>query len=246
MGVVTSINATKGSFIKASNGFIPGTFPGNDGVLDDLLTERDTTTISKREQKPYSQVIRGVIAPKGFDTLDEAILFQFNPSSIVDSKSTDWQSSALMGFAHAEYVWMNGGARNISFQLHLEATSDVNNRLMGKLVNYGDDTIDTLPQNFPEGTTPMVNGLRSFLYPVQKNKKLVSFVGSNPSPQDRFTHPPVLIFSFGSYYVECLLTMAEFTHTLFNSDLKPVRTTVAVTLAVLEGYTLNRDKRLIQ
>lgn len=247
MGILTTqaFRALNGGLRQKTDGFVPDFNATNPQTVDRLI-ERDTTTVSKRDPVPYSGVVRGVLAPVGFTSFNEVLTFQFNPEVINDRKATDWQNGPLLGFAHLQYLWMSGGARQLNFELHFEATGDVNSKIFGRDVNYGDANIDTLPANFPNGTMDYVNLLRSYLYPLKKSNELVKFVGNNPSPQDRFTHPPVLIFSYGEYYVECVLSSAEVVHILWDAKLKPVRTKAQVTLDVLEGYSLNVDKRITQ
>jgi len=244
MAFITNIKNVGGSAFKGSvNRVYPNAFRGDDSISD-IFSDNDNITITKKTPIAHQAVIRGCIAPKGFKDVSEVMTFQFNPSEVTDKKANDWQSSQQMGFAHNEYIWMNGGARTISFTLMFEATASVNTAYFGRDIPYGDAHVQDLKNTFPEGTMGYVNRLRSYLYPLDKDSGLVTFVGGNPSPQNRFTHPPVLIFCYGSYYVECILTSADISHSLFNDELKPIRSSANVTLDVLEGYTLNIDKRL--
>lgn len=199
---------------------------------------------SPREFATYATTQRGFIIPVGFTDLSEGLIFQFNPSEMRDNKVSDWQANPMLGFSYLNYLWMSGGARQISFTLHFEATGNMNTKFFGRDTEFGEDTIDTLLQVFPYGTMEMVDKLRSYLYPILKSNKAVKFVGGNATTQDRFSHPPVLIFSFGDMYLEAVLSGADITHSLFDEDLVPRRTDVAVVLSILEGYNIVPDQRI--
>ena len=53
---------------------------------------------------------------------EKGYFFQFNPQTISDNKSTEYEVRPYAGLPYNDYNWSNGGERIISFQLFLDDT----------------------------------------------------------------------------------------------------------------------------
>lgn len=177
------------------------------------------------------RAIRGILAPKGYEDPKEILFFQFNPDKITDSKGVDWFSSKYLGFSAPQLMWVGGQDRTIRFDLFFDATSESNSKFMGG-ANEGYDSIRNLDQVFPNGIMDNIEKLQSFQYPISKERP--RFVGNVATPSARFEAPPLLIFCFGPFYMECALTSLDVSYELFDKKLVPRRAICSVTLTVYE------------
>ena len=59
-------------------------------------------------------------------------------------------------------------------------------------------------------------------------------MGNVATPSARFEAPPLLIFCFGPFYMECALTALDVSYELFDKKLVPRRAICSVTLTVYE------------
>lgn len=197
-------------------------------------------TYTKLSDTGYSSN-RGLICEKEFvDTPERILLFQFNPEVITDDKSNNYETKAHTGFTSVDYPWINGGSRILNFELNFEATAGANTPLFNKGRStssaYGKPTIDTLDNFFPNGTMDDVDILRGFMYPKVASPTSVRFTRGGHIPTPKFMPPPVLIFSYGAIYLECILTDCKIEHTLWDSKLIPRRTKASITINILESY----------
>lgn len=190
---------------------------------------------------PYIRT-RGILAHS--NNLNNILFFQFNPSSINDTKSNNYETLDLPGFAGELDIWAKGGAHIMSFELFFDATAGSNTPLFGKSVDWGNPTYDTLERDKPRGTLDDIEMLRSFQYPIQIDPNTPRFIAGGVVPAKRFMPPPVGIFVFGEWYLECLVTVGDIEHLLFNDRLIPTRSRVSVSLKILENSLVNQNTRL--
>lgn len=115
----------------------------NAGISDFISLFRNgvSTAYVGTEQNRKRVSCRGVLIPERFgsklrDILmhnKEAVVFQFNPDNIQDSKETYWGSREYTGLGFTDAIWSRGGSRTISFNLFLDDT----------LASDTDELIDT-------------------------------------------------------------------------------------------------------
>lgn len=211
-------------------------------LLENSQTPGNPTQGVRAYENPRYNTTRGIISEK--ENITNTLIFQFNPEQITDVKENDWSPSSSNGFSGVDYIWARGGDRTITFQLWFDATAGSNNPYFRKNVAYGNPSHDTLELQRPIGTLDDVQLLTSFQYPIKPDNNLPRYSSGGVVPGTRFMPPPVLVFVFGEYYVECILTGAVVNHLLFNQKLIPVRSTVDVTLKVLEADIVRQDPRL--
>jgi hypothetical protein len=190
-----------------------------------------------------NRAIRGIIAPKGYSQEKEILFFQFNPSQISDSKGMDWFSSKYLGFSAPELFWTGGQDRVITFDLFFDATTDSIASSMGSNTN-GYDAIRSRDSIYPRGVMDMVEKLQAFQYPI--NTESPRFVGNVATPSPKFEAPPILIFCFGLFYMECALTGLQTSYELFDTKLVARRATCSVSLTVYEFSRVNINTNLPQ
>jgi hypothetical protein len=210
-------------------------------ILDERYTSQKNKLRTVKDTGYSSK--RGIMAEKGFELNPErCLIFQFNPETISDSKDNNFVTKPNTGFQHVDYVWGNGGERTITFNLHFEATAAVNSPHFNKGRNTSDEyfwsQVDTLDKNFPNGTLDDVEVLRSYQYPKKETPVSPRFSNGGFIPSPKFMPPPVVIFSYGPYYLEGYVTAVNFSHELFNKDLVPIRTKAEVTFKVLESIVV--------
>jgi hypothetical protein len=203
-------------------------------VIGDKVTGYDSPSIPKTP--------RGIICEK--NNFDRLLLFQFNPTSIGDSKDNDIISTTDNGFSGGSPMWVKGGDRKLSFRLTFDATAGSNNRFFGKNASPGNPTYDTLDYVKPRGTLDDVDLLSSFQYPSLSDPNTPRFSSGGVVPSARFEPIPIVIFVYGDWYLECIVSSAEKNHILYNEKLIPVRTEVDVSLIVLESEVATQDPRL--
>lgn len=196
-----------------------------------VLGFNDSEVRLEEIDRSKGRAIRGIIAPKGYEDPSEILFFQFNPDKLSDSKGTDWFSSRYLGFSAPQPMWVGGQDRTIRFDLFFDATSESNSKFMGG-TNEGYDSIKNLEQVFPNGVMDVVEKLQGFQYPISKEKP--RFVGNVATPSPKFEAPPILIFCFGPFYMECALTSLDVSYDLFDKQLIPRRATCSITLTVYE------------
>jgi len=184
---------------------------------------------------------RGILCEKEFvDTPERILLFQFNPETIADNKQNNYETKNHTGFTAVDYPWISGGERDISFELFFDATAGANTPHFGKGRNtsssYGAATYDTLDKFFPNGTNDDLDILRGFMYPKRQDETAPRFSKGGHIPAPKFMPPPVLIFSYGSMYLEGYLVSCPIEHMLVDKELIPRRSKATVTFKVIETY----------
>ena len=229
--------------------------------------------------RAYSTTIRGILINKEFLSgpnidLTKAYVFQFNPNTLSDEKSTQWEARPYPGLAYNDYVWSYGGERIISFQLFLDNTpqskysgeslffkprvsSDVAPFIAAKSIPKGATSFNdisgeahSITRSHLRGILPEVELLQSFLYPAPT--RLVADFTPTPKFAEggivssiQFRPPPTVVFSYGPFYLEGIIKSAPVNYTLFDQDLTPLRATVDIEFAVFEYENLeNRLKGL--
>lgn len=199
--------------------------------------------VRDREDVPYSS-IRGIIAPKGYKSNDEILLFQFNPEQITDVKEAEWSTKSYTGFNANNYYWVKGGERSLTFKLYFDATASYNTKLFGVNTAYGNQGADSLDSVFPRGVMDMVEKLTKFQYPIQEDSSRPRFSTGLAVPNTRFLPPPIATFIFGDLYLECVVASVSADYTLFNKKLQPIRAECSVTLKVIETDVVVIDENL--
>lgn len=134
--------------------------------------------ISKREPK------------KGFlveERTGKIIYFQHNPERIQDTRTPQYANIVVPGISHPKHHYINGGVREISFQLYLRYGGDAGSPWGGGVtfVKY------------------VTNWLRSLTYPTHNNKGFLQ-------------HPPSrVLLNFGRLYpnVPCVVTGVDIEYT---------------------------------
>lgn len=186
-------------------------------------------------ENTYPTAARGVICEKGCEDKPSRILiFQFNPETITDVKSNNYNTKAYSGFTFNDNVWASGGERIISFKLQFIASAAFNTPFFGKEVSYGNDQVSTLDKMFPRGTLDYVELLQSFQYPTQQDPDAPRFANGGFVPSPRFMPPPVVVFAYGNYYLEGVIGDVNVTHLTTNNRNIPIQSDVDITFKVSE------------
>lgn len=209
--------------------------------VQDFLGIDNRTYQEEPLDRSKNRAIRGILAPKGYDTEDEILFFQFNPTEITDTKGMDWFSSKYLGFSSPELFWVGGQDRTITFELFFDATQDSIKQSLGSSVS-GYDAIRKRDEIYPRGVMDMVEKLQSFQYPISTENP--RFVGNVATPSPKFDSPPILIFCFGLFYMECALAGLQVNYELFDEKLVARRATCSVSLTVYEFSRINIDSEL--
>ena len=195
----------------------------------------NNTKITERVQESYGTRIGGIICERGQEQNPARILlFQFNPPVINDKKSNNYNVKSHSGFTFNDNIWANGGPRDISFRLFFDATAAVNTPIFGRNVAYGDPQVDTLASVYPRGTLDYTELLQSFQYPQLEDPNAPRFSNGGHIPTPKFLPPPMLIFAYGNYYLQGVVSEVDITHTLQNKDLIPVRSEANIVFTVAE------------
>jgi Contractile injection system tube protein len=160
------------------------------------------------------QVLRGFLA--NIETIPPLIVrFQFNPSSVKDTRSVKFSEESKLGQDTTGKV--QSGVRDISFSLTLHGMEQGLNALN--------------PSGFDNGISSELAKFRSFLYPKEDAWAALPGVASRGK---RIPSPPSAIFGFGTKILECFVTGVDINETQFNSYLAPVQATVGISLRVRE------------
>lgn len=133
----------------------------------------------------------------------------FNPSEITDLKSINWGQLDVPGASHPIYQYGTGGERSITFEMYLDGDRGRFDRL---------DSQDDI------SVESEIKFYRSLVYPTKYNDTFEA------------VYPHTLLFSFGDYIdnLHCIMKAAPSVRVLhFTPKLKPVRATIAITLAEL-------------
>lgn len=189
--------------------------------------------------------LRGLFVPKSsravtgqdFDR-SRIFYFQFNPTEINVVKESLRVYRNYNGLNFGENIWVGGGEKQISFTLYLDATAGSQYKYFR--ANSIDDVtiLKALETQKARGTAPEVELLESFMQPEVPDDngevRVPEFTKGDIVMQKQFYPPPLLIWSFGEFYLEGILSSLNITHTLFSPDLRPLRTEAQVTFTVFE------------
>lgn len=249
-------NILGGTFIsdavrKAVQGFVSLLWPEQSKAYSGLLGFRQyTRTRGILISKEYTDGV-------GID-LDKGYIFQFNPQTINDVKSTLYEVRPYPGLPYNDLIWINGGERIISFQLFLDntpssKTSSFRPKVLAQEISpnrYKGDYEDFFWVNngaysktrvHPRGILPEVEYLQSLLYPeVAKSEETPKFAEGGVVNMEQFRPPAVVVFCFGPIYLEGVVKRADISYQLFDEDLTPLRATVDIDFSVMEYRNLDR------
>lgn len=180
---------------------------------------------------------RGIFAFK--DNPDKYITFQFNPEQHTDDKSVVYEDRQKTGLDEVDFLWVSGGPRNWDFELFLDATEG------SKQTHLGIDPANAAFTHDPNrGVLNQVEFIQSFMRPANADPNTPVFVNGNVKLSNQFTAPPEVIFVFGPFYFEGVITRATPSYQLWNRQLVPLRATMAITIRIQEGRTLTFNQRL--
>lgn len=213
--------------------------------------DNDFTAITDNDVRERKYIeLRGLLVPKktgrgvngnGYDDARK-LLFQFNPAEIRVQKDTQYSYKGYAGLDYGDYVWAGGGEKTISFDLFLDATAGSYTSYFRKTSDTGIRTVSDVRTSRSRGTLDDCELLESFLRPDLPGATgeliVPRFSTGGIVPPDQFKPPPVLIFVYGEFYLECVLKDVSFTHTLFRDDLVPIRSEVSLTLGIFEQRKL--------
>lgn len=184
--------------------------------------------------------------------LNKGYRFQFNPDTVSDTKSTNYEVRSYTGLPYNDYIWVNGGERIISFKLFLDNTPQskgshfrpteynsklaltLDERASGVQFEQGEAWSNTRVS--ARGVLDEVEFLMSFLYPdrLTGEREVPKFASGGIVSSNQFRPPSPLILALGPMYHEGYLKAAPVTYTLFDKDLTPIRATMDIEFAVSE------------
>ena len=98
-----------------------------------------------------------------------------------------------------------------------------------------------------------IERITQYLYPARTRKKNATSLMEIPHfstggiiEVEQFRPPAIVVFSFGdNYYLEGIIKSANAQHTLFDSDLTPIRSTVDIEFGVIDTAPVS-DRKTIQ
>lgn len=208
----------------------------------DPYNKTDSTIVAPAQQVAPNPInfgyspYRGIFAIK--QDVNQYLQFQFNPEEISDSKEVTYEDRLRLGFDNADYIWVNGGARTVSFTLKLDATESSRVRHLGKSGNPVPTGNDLLTHNPEVGVLGQVQFLQSLQRPFEPGQLSPRFIRANAQPSNQFVTPPEVIFVYGVMYLEGVLSSLSVTYTGWNSKLVPVQAECAIVFRVQEGKVL--------
>lgn len=166
------------------------------------------------------RAMRGFLASTELDP-EILIQFQYNPTELSDRRALNYASQNLPGLLMPVRQYINGGDRTLTFTVRLDG------RLSGASES---DLPIALGQNGDIG--PELNKYRALLWPQTPDWQLgtSSFASLYGSGTMVHVSPPVCRFGWGERVLDCVVTGADITEQLFNSELAPLRAEVRVTL----------------
>lgn len=209
--------------------------------------------------KDYLSSTRGMLATKESiksGDYNRVYLFQFNPQTVSDSKSTNWEEITYAGLPYIDLIWGGGGVRRVSFQLFLDNTPQSKHRYFmgngnegehidkdGSFSSDGFSTIKTNNKGYSatryneRGILDEIEFLQSFMYPaVSEADKTPKFAEGGIVNLKQFRPPSLACIALGPLYLEGIIRSVDVNYTLFDKDLTPLRGTVDLELSVYEFY----------
>lgn len=193
-------------------------------------------------------IFRGLLVPKapfplGYDNTRK-LLFQFNPGELTTNKEAVYNERPYTGLDFVDHVWQGGGTKTVSFELFFDATlgSFIDLDIAG--FNNGASMEQKLQQAYPRGVLNATELLESFCHPEVLPKtgkvKIPKFSSGGIVQSRQFFPPPVLLFVYGEFYLECFLKSCQVKYSLFNANLIPVRAETTVELVILQQLEVKR------
>ena len=186
------------------------------------------------------RVLRGAFVELGLSLPPVAVAFQFNPVQLVRGRTVSYdvpnadrgqrprevhsrpENANLFALQRKQLVDVQ--EETISFDLRLDATD-------------GLDARDTLAEHF--GIAPQIAALEQMVLPKDEGQLSQLFGRLTGFSFTRGANPPMVLFVFGRKRVLPVnITSLKIVETDFSADLDPVRATVSVELAVIEGSNL--------
>lgn len=190
---------------------------------------------------PYKQVKRGILAYK--NAPEKLYLFQFNPTTLTDEKSTRYADVERPNRQFVDPVWSGGGPRILAFELFMDATAGSNTPEFTS-TPLGNKGFETLEDLYPNGVVDDVQFLQSFLYPTLSDAEAPRFLYGGAAPAEQFAAPPTAVFVYGNFYFEGLVKTVNPEYTLFDHRLIPRRCNVQVTFQVFEEEFVRPNQSL--
>ena len=179
--------------------------------------------------------------------------FQFNPETVHETHSVNYEQRGYAGLPFVDYVWAGGGEKNLSFQLFLDNTPQ------SKTADFRPDVEAMTIENeygikfkgnaysstrvSERGILDEVEKLQSFTYPAtMKGEDIPHFASGGVVNQNQFRPPAVVIFSYGPMYHEGIVKNVDVEYTLFDADLTPIRGTVNIEFAAFEFENTEKNR----
>jgi hypothetical protein len=192
--------------------------------------------------------IRGFMKSVGISP-EILVQFQFNPTQLADKRVVNYATLSAPGMLMPARQYTQGGDRTLSFTVHLDAAfTPADNELVAgnslQTLSSGGGQA-TIARDETGSIEPELNKYRAFLYPQPKagvNWQMAreSFVPLYEAVTDTsapFGSPPLCKFGMGEdRVIICIVTDIGITETLFNTQLRPLRADVAVTLVEYVPY----------
>lgn len=214
---------------------------------------------SSSSGRSYLSTTRGMIAIKDMITSGDysrVYKFQFNPQTVTDNKSTNWEEIIYAGLPYVDLVWGSGGVRTVSFQLFLDNTPQSKHRYFvgngnegehinpeGEFSSNGAETIKTNNKGFSasrydeRGVLDEVEFFQSFMYPaVEEGVKTPKFTEGGIINLKQFRPPNMACLALGPIYLEGIVRSVNINYSLFDKDLTPIRATVDIEMSIFEFY----------
>ena len=179
------------------------------------------------------------------DDPSKSIQFQFNPSEWSDSKSATYEDRSKTGFNNTDYIWINGGARTIPLTLFLDATNESRGTFFRKSNSPEPTSFELFTHDPERGVLNQVEFLQALLIPTVQDIELPRFIRGNSKPAEQFASPPSIIWVFGNFYLEGVISSLETSYKLWSSSLIPLRAEVSLTIRVKEGRAININQNLV-
>lgn len=197
------------------------------------------------------RILRGAFVEYGLRNSPLFVVFQFNPEQLTRNRSLTYavpkgfegslrdfhkRYDDLVQLRDAQQVTVD--EETISFEIRLDASDKL-------------DEGDTITEQF--GLAPQLSTLELMVYSSEERlpgKDMGSMLGSSGGfSYTRKPNPPLILFVWGRKRVLPVnIKSLNITELLYNADLDPVRATIAVSLAVIEGtsppymYTIQQMK----
>ncbi len=195
-----------------------------DNLRNDIASKRLRGTGSAIEMQPAKGWLIALQMPP------IVIEFFLNPETITDSKQSGWYSRDRYGQYAPKNMWAKGGARQISFTIHLDSRV-MNINPLG-VVNTGIEF--------------ELAKYQSLLYPKPTydfktfSRGIKSLLGFTDRQGVRFSCPPKVLFWFGVELLECVVTNMPIRKKAFDHNLNCIRASISVTLQVVGDSWINQ------